>query len=66
MSRVLSETEKKEYLENRAELHEQLRELQADLEDMSDKELVECRSCILERINSCMQAILETDEDNID
>lgn len=27
--------------------------------DMSDKELVECRSLLLERINWCMTAILE-------
>lgn len=40
-------------------LREQLKELQADLLDMSDKELVECRSLLLERINWCMTAILE-------
>lgn len=31
-----------------------------DLLDMSDKELVECRSLLLERINWCMTAILES------
>lgn len=41
-------------------LREQLKELQADLLDMSDKELVECRSLLLERINWCMTAILES------
>lgn len=66
MSRVLSEAEKKEYIENRTELHEQLTELQADLEDMSDEELIECRSTLLERVNWCMKVILETDEDNTD
>ena len=40
-------------------LREQLKELPADLLDMSDKELVECRSLLLERINWCMTAILE-------
>lgn len=66
MSRILSETEKVVYIENRDELHEQISELQADLEDMSDEELIECRSTLLERVNCCMKAILETDEDNLD
>lgn len=66
MSRILSEKEKEIYIENREELHEQLSELQADLEDMTDAELIDCRSTLLERINYCMKAILETDEDNVD
>ena len=41
-------------------LREHLKELQADLLDMSDKELVEFRSLLLERINWCMTAILES------
>lgn len=45
--------------DNENVLREQLKELQADLLDMSDKELVECRSLLLERINWCMTAILE-------
>ena len=65
MSRVLNEKEKEIYIGNREELHEQLSELQADLEDMSDEELIDCRDALLERINWCMRAILETDEDNL-
>lgn len=65
MSRILNEKEKEIYIGNREELHEQLSELQADLEDMSDTELIECRETLLERINWCMRAILETDEDNM-
>lgn len=66
MSRVLSEKEKEIYIDNRGYLHEQLSELQADLEDMTDEELIECRSTMLERVNWCMRAILETGEDNED
>lgn len=66
MSRLLSEKEKEIYIENRDELHEQLSELQADLEDMTDEELVECRSSLQKRVNWCLTAILETDEDNIE
>ena len=65
MSRILNEKEKEIYIGNREELHEQLSELQADLADMSDTELIECRETLLERINWCMIAILETDEDNM-
>ena len=65
MSRILNEKEKEIHVDNREELHEQLSELQADLEDMTDEELVECRSTLLERVNWCMRAILETDEDNL-
>ena len=65
MARVLNEYEQSIYLENREFLHEQLRELQADLLDMTDEELLDCRGILLERINWCMSAILETDEDNL-
>lgn len=66
MCRVLTVEEMEIYIGNRDELHEQLSELQADLEDMTDEELIDCRSTMLERVNRCMRAILETDEDNID
>ena len=65
MARKLNDKEKEIYLDNRDFLHEQLFELQADLEDMTDEELVECRSIMLERVNWCMTAILETEEDNL-
>ena len=65
MARKLNDKEKEIYLDNRDFLHEQLFELQADLEDMADEELIECRSIMLERVNWCMTAILETEEDNL-
>lgn len=65
MARKLNNKEQIIYLENREFLHGQLCELQADLEDLTDEELIECRSVMLNRINSCMMAILETDEDNL-
>lgn len=43
----------------------QLQELQADFEDLSNKELIECRECMLERVNSSLIAIGGTDEYNI-
>lgn len=62
--RKLNKKEEKELIANRNELHEELRELQADLEDFSDEELAEYRYTMLNRINICMELILETDEDN--
>lgn len=64
--RNLTVEEKEIIIDNREFLHEQLTELQADLDDMTDEELIDCRSILLERVNLCMKAILETDEDNID
>ena len=63
---LLSDLEKynKTYAENRTILHEQLSELQADFEDLSGDDLIDCRSTILKRINICLEAINETDEDN--
>ncbi len=66
MSRLLNDKEKEIYIKNRENLHFHLTELQADFEDMSNEELIECRNTMLERINACMIAILETDEDNIE
>ena len=66
MKRALSKEEREQFIKNRTELHEQLTELQADLEDMADEEFIECRSCLRERVNCCMRLILETDEDNIE
>lgn len=65
MARRLSKEEKQTYINNRDYLHYQLSEVQADLEDMSDEELIINRDVILQRINCCMEAILETDEDNL-
>lgn len=64
--RNLTVKEKKIIIGNREFLHEQLAELQANLLDMTNEELVDYRDVLLERVNWCMQAILETDEDNID
>lgn len=49
---------------NRDYILRHLQELQADLEDFSDEELVEHRDCMLERVNSCLNAIGEDEEDN--
>lgn len=50
---------------NREFLLRQLQELQADFEDLSNEDLVNCRQCILERINSCLEELGECDADNI-
>jgi hypothetical protein len=39
------------------ELEEQLSQLLADLEDLSDEELVECRQVIKERIEFCLEIL---------
>lgn len=65
-TRILTEEEKKQLCENRPALHEHLTELQADLEDFSDRDLLKYRDVMLERVNKCMELILETDEDNLD
>lgn len=41
-----------------------LQELQADYEDFSDEELVECRGAMLMRVNKCLAELGESDEDN--
>ena len=41
-----------------------LQELQADYEDFSDEELVECRGVMLMRVNECLAELGESDEDN--
>lgn len=64
MARTLNENEKEIYITNRDELHVQLSELQADLEDLTNEELMWCRGDVLERINLCLKLILETDDDN--
>lgn len=64
MARTLKENEREIYIQNRNFLHSQLVEIQADLEDMTDKDLIELRSVLLYRVDLCMRAILKTDEDN--
>ena len=41
-----------------------LQELQADYEDFSDEELVECRGAMLMRVSECLAELGESDEDN--
>lgn len=65
MARELNQKEKENIIENREALHHELSELQADFEDLSDEELIECRETMLSRINRCMMLILETNQDNI-
>lgn len=62
--RILNEKEKADLLKNRNEIHTQLIELQADFEDLSDEEFIECRDIMSARVNRCLELILETDEDN--
>lgn len=52
-------------LEIRKLLLNHLQELQANFEDLSNEDLVDCRESMLERINSCLIALDETDEDNL-
>lgn len=49
----------------RTQLLSELQELQADLEDLSDEDLVECREVMLKRVNDCLELIEESEEDNI-
>lgn len=43
----------------------ELQELQADFEDLSNEELIECRECMQNRVNQCLLELGECDEDNI-
>lgn len=52
-------------MELREYLLRQLQELQADFEDLTDYDLIKCKDFILERINNCLIALEECDEDNI-
>ena len=38
-------------------LQENLQELLADLEDLSDEELIACRKVMLDRINECLEEL---------
>lgn len=51
--------------ENRPVLLNELQELQANLEDLSERDLLDCREVMLYRVNRCLKAIGETDEDNL-
>ena len=50
------------YAIEKAELHGQLYKIGMDLMDMSDEELVGCRSMMLERISQCMLIISDDDK----
>jgi hypothetical protein len=41
-----------------------LQELQADYLDLTDEDLIACRDCMAERVDQCLVALGETDEDN--
>lgn len=66
MARELTRDEKKKFVRNRNELFEELKELQADLEDFNNEELLEHRFDITERVQKALFLCLETDEDNIE
>ena len=42
-----------------SQFEDELDELQANLEDMNDQELSECREVMLKRINKCMDLLEE-------
>ena len=42
-----------------------LQELQADFMDLDDEDLIACRVCMLERVDTCLIALDEQDEDNV-
>jgi hypothetical protein len=48
----------------RNELLSHLQELQANFQDLSDEELLECRQVMLNRINECLARLEESYEDN--
>ena len=52
-------------IEERMEILRHLQELQADFQELTEQELEECRECMLERVNVCLQLLKECDEDNI-
>ena len=66
MSRNLTSAEKEILINNRSELHNQLSELQADLEDLTNEEIIEHKDIMLARVCKCLNLILETEEDNIE
>lgn len=63
--RNLSQKEKEIIVANRNDLHYHLSQLQSDFEDLSSSQLIFCRDVMLKRINTCLELILETDEDNL-
>lgn len=50
---------------NREYLLRQLQEIQADFEDLSDDDLLDCRDVMLERVSNCLIDLGECDEDNM-
>ena len=50
---------------NRELVLRELQELQADFEDFSNADLIDCRDVMLERVNICLYGIGESDEDNL-
>ena len=62
--RRLTQEEQTLLIKNREFILRHLQELQADLEDLSDEQLIECRYIMLKRVNACLSAVFETDEDN--
>lgn len=50
---------------NREELLREIQEIQADFQELSDEEIIDCREVILERTNKCLLLLNESDKDNI-
>jgi hypothetical protein len=55
-------TKQLEWIRN--DLLSHLQELQANFQDLSDEELLECRQTMLNRINECLARLEESYEDN--
>lgn len=52
-------------MNNRKIILYHLQELQADLEDFNIEQLIKYRDVMLNRINACLKAIGETEEESI-
>ena len=52
-------------IEDRIEILRHLQELQADFDELTEQELEECRECMLQRINICLELLKESEEDNM-
>lgn len=44
----------------------ELQELQADYEELTQQDLLDCREAMHKRVNRCLEGLEESDEDNAD
>jgi hypothetical protein len=62
--REMIEEDNDEFLDRETALRN-LQELQADFLDLTDDDLIACRKTMQERVDACLVALNEQDEDNI-